>query len=386
MSDATTPDGPAQEELEEDIRDDFLYHFHRGNEMLADGRLEEAREHLEKASELNFDNSRCQNLLGLVYLKLSHFEQSIAIYRGLVERFPEEETLRVNLASVYIRADKLEQAESELQVALKLRPDYAKAHKMLAVALLRRGNIDGARGHLRAAGVEDEDLPAGNEDANNVLDQELAEPEGYQDPDGIELAGKPHIETKAGKEHFSIEENCLRAQSPVCARLDGLLWADGNLSFRTLRKRFGRQETKYTFGKGERAMIRVEGQGRLFFSPRVSGCHVFSQESGSSFFVEDLVIAFGGVQDWENGRLKSAGGAELRVFHVQGQAKVVLNGREAIRNREIPDGGKFLIAARGLIGWTGSLAARLIEAQAPLARGPWIEFEGQGRVIYTIEN
>ncbi|HUT99901.1 MAG TPA: tetratricopeptide repeat protein [Myxococcota bacterium] len=381
MSDAITPGGLNPGELDEDVRDDFLYHFYRGSEMLSCGRLEEAREHLEKAGELKPDNSRCQNLLGLVYLKLSNFEQSIAIYRGLVERFPEEETLRVNLASVYIRAGKLAQAESELVVALGLRPDYTKAHKTLAVALLRRGDVSGAREHLRAAGVEDDDLP-GMADGNGVLEQELPEPDSCQDPAGFKAQEEPH----APDGSFGMEGDCLTAQSPVCARLDGLLWIVGDLSFTSMRKRFSRQETRYPFGKGGRAMVLVEGEGRLLFSPRADGYFIYSQESGSGFFNEEHVIAFDSIQGWENGRLKSGAGAELNVFHVQGPAQVVLGGGQAIRSREIPEDGKFLIAARGLVGWTESPATRLIEAQAPLPRGPWIEFDGHGQVIYMVES
>lgn len=393
MKDAANPGETGPGEFEEDIRDDFLYHLKRGGEMLAGGRLEEAREHFEKASELKPDNSKCQNLLGLVYLKLAHYDQSIAIYRRLVERFPEEAALRVNLASVYIRSDDLDLAESELQAAIKLRPGHAKAHKTLAVVLLRRGDQAGAREQLRLAGVSDDELPAMEDE------HQLPEPDGYQrvdaadEPSKAQVGEAPIIEQPAVDQPpsgpiFDVSRGCLAARSPVCARLDSLLWLEGELSFRALRKRFGSRETKYTFGKGRRSMTSIEGSGRLLFATREDGYYIHQLESGGGFFVEDLVVAFGGTEDWENGRLATGreGGPELRIFHAQEPAQVALGGGRSIRSREIAKGAKFMIAAGSLVFWTGSMAARMVETEAPLPPGTWMEFEGQGRVYFRAES
>ena len=139
----------------DELTDEFLYHFYQAGELLSQGQLTEAAEALEQASRIKPDNARCQNLQGLIAFKQGAFERSIGIYRDLVGRYPDDVILRVNLATVYLKAGDLDQAANQLGQALRLDPDNRKVHRTMAVVLARRGQIDQARQHLERAGVED---------------------------------------------------------------------------------------------------------------------------------------------------------------------------------------------------------------------------------------
>jgi len=396
---------PAEDE--EEVNEDFLYHFYQGGELLRQGKLEQARMHMEAASDLRPDNSKCQNLLGLIYFKQGLFERSIDIYKNLVEKVSGEETLRVNLATVLIRAGRLEEAETELERALQLRPDYDKAHKTLAVVLARKGAVEQAREHLAAAGVDEEPGPVAEAAAGDEIDpgEEAVEPEwsmvDSQPPAQAEEAvpaagtmviddsvrGAPEDEAPAPDEvQYRVEGDCLVVwQAGISfARLERLVWITGDLSFSESRKRFSGKETKYQFGKGARAMVMIEGQGKLCFAGGGDTYQVVSQGVDPGFFVEERVFAFSGASSWENGRLQSGSDSEVSVFHLRGPAQIVLTRSEKLMRRVVHTGEKFLVRVASLVGWSGDLVPHLVEADKPLPAESWVELSGQGSVIYTL--
>ncbi len=398
---------------DEELDGDFLHHFYQGGEMLRAGQLSQAREHLEVATDLRPENSKCQNLLGLVYYKLGLFGQSIEIYRDLITRFPEEETLRINLATVLIRAERLDEAEEELSLAVKLKPNHEKAHRTLAVVLMRTGQLEKARQHLNLAGVEDHE-----QFFKEIMTQEqgLAEDDGMDaeltSPPPAAAAVKPRAEQIAPKPAavpvaavekptepapdpepkltaraiFRIEGEELGAQvqGRLFARLEGLVWAEGELQYSPAKKRFGGEETQYDFGDAESVVTVTEGDGGLFFAAPLApnGYHIHSQKEGSGFYVEDRIFAFAGSDSWENGRLQGNEDADLPIFHVSGAAQLVLLAAGKLALRPVDAGKKFLVDAQHLLGWWGELAPRLILAEPPLPHRLFLEFSGQGSVLY----
>ncbi|MEW5742916.1 MAG: tetratricopeptide repeat protein [Myxococcota bacterium] len=136
------------------VEEEFLGALYKGGELLAAGKIDEARAHLEKAHELQPKNEKAQNLLGLTYFKLGHFEDAARIYELLVRENPVDPTLRVNLGLVYLKTNNLERSIKEFETATDLEPTHQKAHNYLGLALAQAGEYAKAREHFHQAGSE----------------------------------------------------------------------------------------------------------------------------------------------------------------------------------------------------------------------------------------
>ncbi|WNG27898.1 tetratricopeptide repeat protein [Cystobacter fuscus] len=136
------------------VDEEFLKQLFQGGELLAQGRLDEARRLLERAHQLQPRNEKGRNMLGLAYFKLGHFDRAAEIYEALVRDNPVDATLRVNLGLVYLKTNALQRAMREFATATDLQPDHKKAHNYLGLALAQAGEYGRARQHFLVAGSE----------------------------------------------------------------------------------------------------------------------------------------------------------------------------------------------------------------------------------------
>lgn len=132
----------------------FTEALFKGGELLAAGKVIEAKDHLERAYQLEPNDEKALNLLGLSYFKLGLFERAAEIYENLVRDNPADPTLRVNLGLVYLKSNALNRAIRELEIATDLAPEHAKAHNYLGLALAQAGELGKAREHFLQAGSE----------------------------------------------------------------------------------------------------------------------------------------------------------------------------------------------------------------------------------------
>jgi uncharacterized protein (AIM24 family) len=136
------------------VDEEFLNNLYRGGELLAAGKVIEAKDYLERAFKLQPKNEKGQNLLGLTYFKLGLFDRAAEIYEILVKDNPVDPTLRVNLGLVYLKTHALPRAVHEFETAVDLAPDHKKAHNYLGLALAQLGNYAEAREHFIEAGSD----------------------------------------------------------------------------------------------------------------------------------------------------------------------------------------------------------------------------------------
>ncbi|HEX5747916.1 MAG TPA: tetratricopeptide repeat protein [Archangium sp.] len=136
------------------VDEEFLKQLYQGGELLAQGRVPEARQLLERAHQLQPRNEKGRNLLGLAYFKLGLFDRAAEIYEALVRDNPVDATLRVNLGLVYLKTNALQRAMREFEAATDLQPDHQKAHNYLGLALAQAGEYGRAREHFVKAGSE----------------------------------------------------------------------------------------------------------------------------------------------------------------------------------------------------------------------------------------
>ncbi|HEY8210606.1 MAG TPA: tetratricopeptide repeat protein [Myxococcaceae bacterium] len=132
--------------------DEFLNSLYQGGELLAAGKVIEAKDHLERAFQLQPKNEKAQNLLGLTYFKLGLFDRASEIYEALVRENPADPTLRVNLGLVHLKTNAVVRAIREFETATDLAPEHKRAHNYLGIALAQAGEYAKARDHFVAAG------------------------------------------------------------------------------------------------------------------------------------------------------------------------------------------------------------------------------------------
>ena len=130
------------------LDEEFLTQLYKGGELLAAGKIVEAKDHLERAFKLHPKNEKAQNLLGLTYFKLGLFDRAAEIYELLVRENPADPTLRVNLGLVYLKTNNLPRATREFETATDLDPTHKKAHNYLGLALAQTGDYARAREHF----------------------------------------------------------------------------------------------------------------------------------------------------------------------------------------------------------------------------------------------
>lgn len=133
---------------------EYLKHLYRGSELLLNDQIVEAREALEEASRIDPDDPKCLSLLGLVYFRLDDFEPAQRIYELLVQRFPEEASLRVNLGLVYMKQGHSDRALEEMNRGVAIDPDHQRAYGYLGLLYSERGEQQQAREAFQMAGQQ----------------------------------------------------------------------------------------------------------------------------------------------------------------------------------------------------------------------------------------
>ena len=168
------------------VDDEFLQQLYRGGELLAQGKVIEAKDFLERAYQLQPRNEKGQNLLGLTYFKLGLFDRAAEIYEALVRDNPVDPTLRVNLGLVYLKTNALQRAIREFETAVDLAPEHQKAQNYLGLALAQAGEYGRAREHFVLAGSEAMAEKMSRAIAGEVFEKPapkpLAKQKGYANP------------------------------------------------------------------------------------------------------------------------------------------------------------------------------------------------------------
>ena len=139
-------------ESEKSKEEEFYYLLTEGSEHLQAGRIDEARQHFERALVLNPTNEQGLNLLGLSLFRLGQLDRARQIFNDLVYNNPIEPSLRLNLAMVFLKQGKLSEAHTELERVLELNPDHPRAASYMGLVLEKKGHLDRAADFYERAG------------------------------------------------------------------------------------------------------------------------------------------------------------------------------------------------------------------------------------------
>lgn len=123
--------------------DSAIAQYNLGSTLLRSGKAG-AREHLERALQLNPDYAAAHNNLGIVLQQARQYAEAARHYRDVLRLEPADPDAHYNLGVALHAQGGVDAAVEEFREALRLRAEFPSAHFVLGKAL-------GARGHLREA-------------------------------------------------------------------------------------------------------------------------------------------------------------------------------------------------------------------------------------------
>jgi Tfp pilus assembly protein PilF len=126
---------------------------HNGlGELLAEsGDLQRAETEFRDALRVEPDLPAAQSNLGHVLAARGALGEAAWYFERAVRRTPEDADARVNYAATLVALKRPDEALRQIEAALKVSPDFGLAHLTAAQILAARGDVAGARAHLREA-------------------------------------------------------------------------------------------------------------------------------------------------------------------------------------------------------------------------------------------
>lgn len=134
-------------------------------------RVVEAKEELERALSHRPRDAQSQDLLAGVYFRLGVYPTAIRLWRALVDDFPSDSVLHVNLGLALFKTGQPHDAKEHLERALEIDPEHARGWGYLGLVHWRLGKLDAARecflrgGQLSMARRMEEQSSAGSIEA-----------------------------------------------------------------------------------------------------------------------------------------------------------------------------------------------------------------------------
>ena len=110
-----------------------------GEELFAQGRIEEARECFLSVIQVHPEDPHALNDLGVVCLQSGQTERAEEYFRLAAKARPDYADARINLAGMYVAAQDWENAAAVIEETLEILPDNIQAVNQLALAYARLG-------------------------------------------------------------------------------------------------------------------------------------------------------------------------------------------------------------------------------------------------------
>lgn len=135
---------------DEDRRlEEAQHNYEMANALVAQGKLDHAIAHYERAISLKPDFAEAHNNLGNTLVTQGRSDLAVAHFERALALMPDAR-VHYNLGNILRRSSPI-RAISHYQQAIALQPDVAEVHNSLAVSLVEQGEIDQAITHYERA-------------------------------------------------------------------------------------------------------------------------------------------------------------------------------------------------------------------------------------------
>ena len=400
-----------QEEQVEELDEEFLYHWRRGNDLFAAGDYAPACDALDRALRLRHGDGKVLGLIGLARYRLGQFDKAVETYGALVDATPEEVGPRINLSLALMKARSFTEAARHLTIALERQPDHKKAMGCLGLALLETGEAAKAREWFARAGSElgvarcDRLLaPGATESAGTPLPPEVPQPERLlpEDPaqtdtdSALARFAATRLVPPAGPAGPGASSVSLHGASLILtvkggwlASLERLYAMRGSLELAPAMKRHRDHATLVPFGEGSRRVHHVRGEGSLLYHLDGRRFTALEIDADAGYFREEAVLAFEESVAFENGRVPGPAGQDLHLLYLGGRGRFVLETYGEIAAVQVSAHEPLSVRVGSLVGWLGDLTPRLAPAGISAAPGigcaALVELTGQGCAFVDLE-
>ena len=396
---------------------EFQHLLELGEERLATGDVDGAKDSLRKAAARSPRDVAALGLLGQACYRAGLYEEAADAYGRLVDENPAEVSGRVNLGLAWLKGGRRPEAVRQFSIALDLDPDHRKSMGYLGLALLESGDPRAARPWLEKSGSatllsrcdsllaeQAAPAPAQAQAAPQVAPAPVAATPAVVRPSptpaplrspvapgglGAFAAGRT---VRPPPEVFAVDGGILHVavRGELVCRIDGLFAVRGAVTAHPEVKRFRGKLTEKPFGSGRDRMIRMAGEGALFFRTGGWVFTVVDLAGDAGYFREGAVFALEEAVIFENGRVPSRHSRDLDLVHLRGRGRMLLRTAGAPVAIEVSGAESLRVPPAALVGWTGAVTPRIgllggadvVAAAAPAAGSPvMVELTGDGRVF-----
>ncbi|MFB3071609.1 MAG: tetratricopeptide repeat protein, partial [Nitrospirales bacterium] len=130
---------------------------------LKQGKAKEARERVSQQIQAVPDNPLFHNLLGGLWMQAKQMDEAETAFRKAISIDDTVQISYMNLAELYRRTDRIDDAVKEYETALAKNPKLISAHMMLGMIAEQRDDHSGAKQHYRETlKLNDSFAPAAN--------------------------------------------------------------------------------------------------------------------------------------------------------------------------------------------------------------------------------
>jgi hypothetical protein len=334
----------------------------RAGALFDERRLPEAEHELDEALRLAPEELRAWRLLARVRLRLGRAAAAKEAFAAVVARAPNDGDARFQLGLCALKAEDFSTAASELEAALRLRPQHRRVQQYLAYAWARLGRAETPPATAASGGLRGVPLPGGPPPAEVALttlvaDEMLPRAEGRL---GQTTLGP-------GVFRLPVEDDTATHVAP-----SGLLAALGEVTLAPATpRRPGRMAevgmaALATPSPEEPRFLRCRGQGEIWVGAPRKGAPLLSLllEDDGLFLREARVVGFSGALGWDAGSLPGAGGASILHFHGRGTVLAELSPGDLISVRISP-ALPVKVPADRVLGWMGDVVLQLASDPRP---------------------
>jgi tetratricopeptide (TPR) repeat protein len=129
----------------------YFIHYHYGNSLYQDGRLNEAAFHYQETIRIGPQHMKSYGALAKVFYEQGKIDEAIAVCKKRLRMSKPDPAIYHRLGQAYARKDAYGPAVQSFKEALRLDPDSVPTHENLAKVLVRTGNPDVVITHLTEA-------------------------------------------------------------------------------------------------------------------------------------------------------------------------------------------------------------------------------------------